>query len=468
MTYTVPFLINNEEITSSKTFDVKNPLDDSLLWTSSAATVQDVEAAIQAASNAFRSWSTTKLVKRRELINKLADVFEERGQELMDSMEKETAALSGWADSNVHASAGLARDVASRVVTIAGTIPESVEEGRTALVQKEPYGVVLAIAPWNAPVILSLRAVLFPIAAGNAVILKSSEISPKTHYLIASFFKEAGFPPGVLNVICHAREDAPLITNTLIAHKAIRKINFTGSTPVGKMIAAKAGENLKPILLELGGKAPLIVLADADIKKAAGAAAIGSYLHSGQICMATEKIIVHDSILEEFIIELIDATKQFGETQALVLPGALEKLNNLIESAVNQGAKVVNPPKEMPSRAKFPNLIIRDVTREMELYHVESFGPLATIISASSEEEAISVANDTQFGLSAAIFTADLARGLKIARRIESGAVHINGMTVHDEPSLPHGGVKESGFGRFGSSWGIEEFLTTKTVTFIS
>ncbi|KAG0637925.1 aldehyde dehydrogenase domain-containing protein [Tuber brumale] len=468
MVYTVPLLVNNEEITSPKTFEVKNPLDDSTLWRSSAATIQDAEATVRYASSAFTSWSITKLVKRRELIYKLVDVLEMRKQELMDIMADEIAALGGWVDLNVDLSVGLARDVAGRVVSIVGTIPESVEEGRTALVQKEPYGVVLAIAPWNAPMFLALRAVLFPIAAGNTVILKSSEFSPKTHFLLASFFKEAGFPPGVLNVISHAREDAPLITNTLIAHRAIRKINFTGSTPVGRVIAAKAGEHLKPILLELGGKAPFVVLADADIKKAAAAAAIGSYMHSGQICMATEKIIVQESILEEFITELVEATKQFGETQALVLPGALEKLNKLIKSSVNQGAKVVNPPKETPSKAKFPNLIIRNVTREMELYRTECFGPLATVITASSEEEAIAIANDTEFGLSAAVWTADLAKGLKIARRIESGAVHINGMTVHDESILPFGGVKDSGFGRFGGSWGIDEFLTTKTITFVS
>ncbi|KAG0134696.1 Aldehyde/histidinol dehydrogenase [Tuber indicum] len=468
MAYTVPFLVNNEEITSPRTFDVKNPLDDSLLWRSSAATVQDVEATARSASSAFRLWSTTKLVKRRELIYKLVDVLERRKQELMDTMAGETGASSSWVDLNVDLAVGLARDVAGRVVSIAGTIPESAEDGRTALVKKEPYGVVLAIAPWNAPMILALRAVLYPIAAGNTVILKSSEFSPKTHFLLASFFKEAGFPPGVLNVICHAREDAALITNALIAHRAIRKINFTGSTPVGRLVAAKAGEHLKPILLELGGKSPMVVLADADIKKAAAAAAIGSYLHSGQICMATEKIIVQESILEEFIAELAAATKKFGETQALFLPGALEKLNKLIESSVNQGAKVVNPPKEIPSRTKFPNLIIRDVTREMELFHTESFGPLATVIAAGSEEEAIAIANDTEFGLSAAVWTADLAKGLKIARKIESGAVHINGMTVHDEPMLPFGGVKDSGFGRFGGSWGIEEFLTIKTITFVT
>ncbi|CUS12488.1 unnamed protein product [Tuber aestivum] len=468
MAYTVPFLINGEEITSPKTFDVKNPLDDSLLWKASAATVEDVEAVVQSASDAFRSWSTTKLVKRRELIYKLVEVLERRKQELADSMAEETAALGGWVDFTISQTVELAREIAGGVGRIVGTIPESEEEGRTALVQKEPYGVVLAIAPWNAPTILSLRAALFPIAAGNTVVLKTSELSPKTHYLLASCFKGAGFPPGVLNTICHAREDAPLIANALISHRAVRKISFTGSTPVGKVIAAKAGEYLKPVLLELGGKSPMVVLADADIKKAAGAAVIGSYLHSGQICMATEMIIVQDSILEEFITELAEATKKFGETQALVPPGALEKLNNLVESAVNQGAKVVNPPKEIPSRAKFPNLIIRDVTREMELYHTGSFGPLATVISASSEEEAIAIANDTEFGLSAAVWTMDLAKGLKIAKRIESGAVHINGMTVHDEPALPHGGIKESGFGRFGSSWGIEEFLTTKTITFMS
>ncbi|CAZ84340.1 unnamed protein product [Tuber melanosporum] len=447
MAYTVPFLVNNEEITSPRTFDVKNPLDDSLLWRSSAATVQDVEATALSASSAFRLWSTTKLAKRRELIYKLVDVLERRKQELMDTMAGETGALSGWVDLNMDLTVGLARDVAGRVVSIAGTIPESAEEGATALVKKEPYGVVLAIAPWNAPMILALRAVLCPIAAGNTVILKSSEFSPKTHFLLASFFKEAGFPPGVLNVICHAREDAALITNALIAHRAIRKINFTGSTPVGRLVAAKAGEHLKPILLELGGKSPLV---------------------SGQICMATEKIIVQESILEEFIAELAEATKQFGETQALFLPGAFERLSKLIESSVNQGAKVVNPPKEIPSRTKFPNLIIRGVTREMELFRTESFGPLATVIAAGSEEEAIAIANDTEFGLSTAVWTADLAKGLKIARRIESGAVHINGMTVHDEPILPFGGVKDSGFGRFGGSWGIEEFLTTKTITFVT
>ena len=277
----------------------------------------------------------------------------------------------------------------------------------------------------NAPYILGTRSVLFPIAAGNTVVFRASEVSPRTLWAIADIFREAGFPDGVLNVIFHERATAAAVTTALIEHPQVKKINFTGSTPVGRIIGKLAGENLKPVILELGGKAPAIVWEDADLDLAALQCTLGSFMNSGQVCMATERILVHKNVKDEFEKKLSATIEQIFSSKAdapiLVASAPVEKNKALIKDAISKGASLVhgNVDAEEASKTRMRPIVIKDVTTEMDIYQTESFGPTVSLISIETEEEAIKIANDTEYGLSSAVFTTDLQRGLRIAREIE-------------------------------------------------
>ncbi len=303
--------------------------------------------------------------------------------------------------------------------------------------------------------------------------LKGPEAAPATYWALASIFHNAGLPAGCLNTIYHRPgPDAAKVTSALISHPAIKKINFTGSTAVGSIVASQAGKLLKPCVMELGGKAPSIVCEDANIQTAALKCALGAFLHAGQICMATERIMVNAKIADEFKAALKGTMDQvFGEqgmgVPQLVTAAPVEKNKKLLADAVSKGAKPVygDPDHHEPSKTKMRPVIIEGVQPHMDIYHTESFGPTVSLYVVDSDEDAIAIANDTDYGLSSAVFTEDLRRGLKIARQIESGAVHINNMTVHDEAALPHGGVKKSGFGRFNGLPGLDEWVRTKVIT---
>lgn len=298
-------------------------------------------------------------------------------------------------------------------------------------------------------------------------------MSPKTIWGVVSCFHEAGIPDGVLNMVAHEPANAPAITSQLIADPNIRKINFTGSTLVGRIIAKLAGEHLKPVLLELGGKAPAIVWDDADLEQAASACAMGSFFHAGQICMSTERVLVHKNVRAQFEKEFATAVEKMypstGDAPNLIAANGVEKNKKLLQDALGKGASVVTGD---PNAADGPNkttmrpVVLSNVTPEMDIYKTESFGPTVSVIEVESEEEALRIANDTEYGLTSSVFTEDLRRGLRLAKQIETGAVHINGMTVHDEATLPHGGTKASGFGRFNASVGLQEWLKTKNITF--
>ncbi|ORX97392.1 Aldehyde/histidinol dehydrogenase [Clohesyomyces aquaticus] len=478
--YTVPLLINGKEVTTKTTFEVTSPASHKPIWNASSASLDDVSAAVSAAQAAFPPWSKTKPAFRRGILLKAADILQSRAEECGGYMMQETGAEPPFsAGFNVPLTAEMLRDVAGRISGIMGCIPVCAEEGTSALVVKEPWGVVLGIAPWNAPYILGMRAVLYALAAGNTCILKGSELSPRCFWAIGSILTDAGLPAGVLNVLYHQPQDAPQITTALIEHPAVKKINFTGSTAVGRIVAQTAAKNLKPVLMELGGKASAIVLDDADLKKAAPQCALGAFLHSGQICMATERILVHKAIKPQFIEAFKGAAEAIfgGEKPApiLIASAGVDKNKRLISEAVKAGAKVVHgdhekeevhPETREASKTRMRPIIVDGVNKDMELYHTESFGPSVSIIEIESDEQAIQIANDTEYGLSGAVFTQDLARGLRVARQIESGAIHINAMTVHDETNLPHGGAKMSGWGRFNGNWGLEEFLRIKTITY--
>ncbi|KAF9690747.1 hypothetical protein EKO04_011519 [Ascochyta lentis] len=478
--YVVPLLINGKEVTTKTTFSVTSPSSHREIWKSSSASLEDAKNATSAAQAAFPTWAKMKPTAKRDIFMKAADIIDSRKVELANYMQVETGAAEVFSmDFNVTKCADMLRDVAGRLSTVMGHIPSCEAEGMAALIVKEPLGVVLAIAPWNAPYVLGMRSILFPLAGGNTVVFKGSEFCPRTFWAIGNILTEAGLPAGVVNVLFHRPEDAAKVTTALIEEPAVKKINFTGSTAVGRIISSQAGKNLKPVLMELGGKASAIVCEDADLNKAATQCALGAFLHSGQICMSSERILVHKSIKPQFLEAFKGAVEGiFGGDQpasVTVIPAAIDKNKKLIADAVSKGAKVVHgdhekeevhPETKEPSGTRMRPVIVDGVKKGMDLFYTESFGPSVSVIEFTTDEEAIEIANDTDYGLSGAIFTESLGRGLRIAKQIETGAVHINAMTIHDECTLPHGGAKASGFGRFNGNWGIEEFLRTKTITY--
>ncbi|KAI9648799.1 hypothetical protein NHQ30_003439 [Ciborinia camelliae] len=470
--HTIPLIINNEPHQSSQTFPVYSPFDNSHLHNCSSASASDIDLALNTAQAAYPAWRTLPPPQKRDIFLRAAEILLERKSILEETMMKETGSEAIWAGFNIHTSREGLLDVAGRISSIAGSIPTMSEEGRSALIYKEPYGVILGAAPWNAPYILGFRSVTYALAAGNCAILKASEFSPMCSWHICDIFHQAGLPKGVLNLVTISSEDAPARTAQMIESPIIKKINFTGSTRVGRIYGELAGKNLKPVVLELGGKASVIVWEDADVKLAAAGCAKGAFLHSGQICMSTERVLVHKNIAAEFEKAFAAATAEiFPPLTTLINPLAVSKTSALISDSLSKGASMLlgaTPPTNSPPTTKMAHVILQSITPSMSIYHAESFGPVVSLMEISTEDEAIRIANDTQYGLAAGIYTRDLQRGLRIARALESGAVHINGGngSVHDEAGLPHGGVKDSGFGRFGSC-GLDEWVRTKTVTFL-
>jgi acyl-CoA reductase-like NAD-dependent aldehyde dehydrogenase len=454
-----------------RTFDRVNPITGAVATTASAATVADANAAVEAAAAAFPAWSAQGPNARRAALNKAADALAARADEFIDAMMGEIGATEGWARFNLALSVGMVREAASLTTHIAGEVIPSDKPGCIAMALREPVGVMLGIAPWNAPIILGVRAVAAPLACGNTVVLKASEQCPRTHALIAEAFAEA-LPAGAVSIVTNAPADAAEIVGALIDHPDIKRINFTGSTHVGKIIAQRAAGHLKPVLLELGGKAPLIVLEDADLDEAVKAAAFGAFMNSGQICMSTERIIVVESVADAFVEKFAAKVgsmpvgdPRVGKTPlgAVVDQKTVDHVLSLIADAVGSGAVQVNGGEA--NGVLMPAHVIDKVTPDMKLFREESFGPVVGVIRARDEAHAIELANDTDYGLSAAVFTRDTARGLRVARKIKSGICHVNGPTVHDEAQMPFGGTKASGYGRFGGKAGIDAFTELRWIT---
>jgi vanillin dehydrogenase len=469
----ISFLVDGAamEAEGGATYERKDPMTGKVATRAAAATLADVNKVVAAASAAFETWSQTGPGLRRALLLKAADMMESRTNDFIKLMLEETGATAPWAGFNVHLAAGILREAASLTTQIAGEVIPSDKPGILSMAIRQPAGVVLGMAPWNAPVILGTRAIAAALACGNTVILRSSEVCPGTHQLIGQVLNDAGFPKGVVNVLSNAPADAPKIVEALIAHPAIRRINFTGSTKVGRIIAKLAAEHLKPVLLELGGKAPLIVLDDADIDAAVAAAAFGAFMNQGQICMSTERIIVDEKIADAFVAKFAAKASKLpaGDPRGHVVLGSLvdlapaERMDVLIADAVAKGAKVVAGGKRNGTVVEAT--LLDHVKAEMKIYNEESFGPVKSIIRVKGVDEAVRVANDTEYGLSAAVFGRDIIRAMAVAKRIESGICHINGPTVADEAQMPFGGMKASGYGRFGGKAVIDEFTDLRWIT---
>jgi benzaldehyde dehydrogenase (NAD) len=467
-------IIGAKEIPASggKTFDRLNPMSGECVTRAAAASVEDATLAADAAAMAFPAWAELGPSARRALLNKAADAIQAKGEVFTTAMMEETGATAAWSAFNVALASGIIREAAAMTTQITGEVIPSDKPGLLALSIRQPVGVVLGIAPWNAPLILGVRAIAMPLACGNTVVLKASELCPRVHILIGQAFRDAGFPDGVVNVVTNAPQDAPAVVEALIDHRAVKRINFTGSTRVGRIVAERAARHLKPVLLELGGKAPLLVLEDADLDEAVKAAAFGAFMHQGQICMSTERIIVVEAIADAFVAKLaakastlLASDPREGKTPlgAVTDPKTIETVNALIEDALAKGASRIVGSEG--SGVLMSASVIDHVTPGMKLYSDESFGPVVAVIRATNESDAVRIANDTEYGLSAAVFSRNVNRALKVAKQIESGICHINGPTVQDEAQMPFGGVKASGYGRFGGKAGIAEFTDLRWIT---
>ncbi|MCG6858496.1 MAG: aldehyde dehydrogenase [Salaquimonas sp.] len=454
------------------TFDRIDPVSRQVATRAAAASVEDAVHAANIAARTFPAWSNTPPSERRACLNAAADRLLERMDDFAETVMAETGGTRSWSDYNCRLAASILREAASATTHMNGEVIPADRPETFAMGLRQPCGVVLGIAPWNAPVVLATRALAVPLACGNTVVLKASELCPRTHGLLGDVLAEAGLPAGSVNIIHTNQERAPQIVEALIAHPAVRRINFTGSTRVGRIVAETAARHLKRCILGLSGKAPMIVLDDADIDAAIDAAAFGAFFHQGQICMSTERIVICDSIADEFVDRFGHRAQSMraGDPRdtscvlgAMITEQAAQRLKGLIDDAVVKGAQLVTGGRQ---EGVFVDPTVLDrVSPDMRVYYEESFGPLASIIRVADVEEAVSVANDTEFGLAASIFSRDVARALDLAKRLETGACHINGATIYDEPQMPFGGVKASGYGHFGGRAGIEEFTELRWIT---
>jgi acyl-CoA reductase-like NAD-dependent aldehyde dehydrogenase len=460
------------ESTSRETFDDLNPFTGGVYAQVPAGTREDARQAIDAAKAAFPGWASSSPASRRQIFLAAADIMERRQDELVKAMMEEVGGTIGISMFQMHFVPGLYRMAASAGYDVKGEVIPADHEDSFFMAIRQPAGVVSCFAPFNVPYILGSRSFAFPMAYGNTIVLKPSEEAPLTGgLLLAEIFEEAGLPPGVLNVITSTREAASEVGDEMIANPAVRRISFTGSTEVGRIIAEKAGRHLKRAVLELGGKDPLIVLGDADLDYAVDAAVWGAFLHQGEICMSTERIIVEKTIAKAFTdrlkkraeeIPMGDPTNPATAIGPLINQAAVDKVHAHVQEAIAGGANLV-------TGGQYDNLVyhptvVDNVDPEMRIFREQTFGPVAPIVVVNDREEALAVANNSDYGLSSGIITNDFNSALDMALNLEMGMVHINDQTVNDEPQAPFGGVKGSGYGRFGGQAALDEFTELKWI----
>ncbi|TME44353.1 MAG: aldehyde dehydrogenase family protein [Chloroflexi bacterium] len=458
---------------NSATYDDHDPYSGATVARIPASTRDDARRAVEAAANAFQDWWKTPPGEKQRLFLKAADILERRQMEVVGLLAAETGCTFGFGMFQTIFTPNLLRQAASLPYHPTGEILPADLPGAFYMAMRQPVGVVAGLAPWNAPLILSLRAIAAPLALGNTVVLKPSEESPITGgILYAEIFEEAGFPQGTVNVVTHAPGQAEPVVDEFMENPKVRRISFTGSTKTGRILAQKAAPYLKRMVLELGGQNPLIVLADAELEYAVNATAFGTFLHQGQICMSARRIIVERSIAKEFTDRLVAKTKGLKvgsptEPDTIIGPlinkQAVEQVKARVDEAVAHGAKVLTGGHAQG--ACYEPTLLTDVPDDVQMSKEETFGPVATITIVDSADEAVDVANRTSYGLAAGILTRNADRALSLAERIQSGIVHINDQPVNDEPQVPFGGVKDSGYGRFGGSEAVHEFTEMRWVT---
>ena len=458
--YETGLIIDGQQIapTSTTVFERRGPTSDVVVTRATAARAAEARTAAAAAARAFDSWSKTAPEDRIAVLDCAASLMEANVDEVVQIATDEVGSSPDWVAFNVKIAADMLRQ--TRDLSQALVLEE--ETRGNNLIRRRPAGVVLGIAPWNAAVTLATRAVAAPLACGNTAVLKGSELCPKTHEWVAKIINSAGLPAGVLNYVTHAPDHATEVVDALISHPAVRRVNFTGSTRVGRDIAVLAARHLKPCLLELSGKGTMIVLKDANLSLAAAAAAHGSFFNHGQICMSTERIIVEDTVADAFVAALKAETEKlrFGAKKrplgTLISSNAAVRVGAIVDDALARGATLVTGG-ELSGGGIQPT-VVDHVGPGMRLYDEEAFGPVVGVIRVRDQKEALAIANDTEFGLVASVFTADTSLALTMLSDIETGIGHINGSTVFDDATMPFGGMKSSGYGRFGGLEALREF----------
>lgn len=476
MTVTRNLLIGGAEVAAAdgRTTEDLSPHTGGVVARVAAASGVDVTLAVDAAAAAFPGWAGTGPTERRRILTRAGDLLEERGGEAATLMANETGGTLGWSLFNVGFAAAMFREAGALATLPVGEVLAGADPGALSLAIRQPAGVVAAFAPWNAPLILGARAVAAPLAAGNTVVVKASEEAPLACALfLADLLRDAGLPPGVLNVLTNDRADAAAVAEALIGDRRVRRVNFTGSTGIGRRIGEIAGRHLTPAVLELGGKNSVLVLDDADVEYAVDAVAFGAYLNSGQICMSADRVLVHHSIADEFAARLAEKAKGLPAGDPadphtvigpLISTEAATRVAGLVDRAVASGARVLSGGGS-PDGAHYPATVLAGVTPDMPIHTEEIFGPVATVLSFDDEEQAIAIANDSPYGLSAGVLTRDLNRGFGVARRLRTGIAHVNDQSVDDDPTAPFGGVGDSGYGRFGGRAGVEAFTDLRWIT---
>ena len=459
---------------SKKTFATDNPTTGETIAQVADATVDDVTAAIDAATKAQPDWAALPPAARAGLFHRAAALFVERQQDFVDMLIAETGSGFGKAMFECSLVPLALAEAAGLTTREIGEIYPSQVPGKINRTMRAPAGVVGAISPWNFPLYLSLRSFIYALALGNTAVLKPSEDSPLSGGLmLAELFNDAGFPAGVFNVVTTSRDGAAMVGNAFVDDKRIAVMSFTGSTRVGQLLATACAKSFKPIVLELGGKNPMIVRKDADLDRAVDLAFFGSFLHQGQICMSCDKILVDRSIYDAFVEKLVAKTVNFVPTNPdeqtcvvgpIINSRQLRRIEAMVDAAVKAGAKV-----ECGGEAQGPfytATVLTGVTPDMDVWSDEVFGPVTTVTPFDSEDEAVAMANDTPYGLSASVVTGDVLHGELLAERIHAGMVHVNDSTVHDEPHCPFSGIGASGGGgKWGPKGAIEAFTTQRWIS---
>ena len=449
-----------------------NPYNGDTLVKIQQATETQLNEAYQAASAAQKEWAQQTPATRAGVLYKVVEILDQRQDEIVGWLIKESGSTRVKAMVEFAATRAITLEAATFPSRVHGEIRPSNTPGKENFVYREPIGVVAVISPWNFPLHLTQRSIAPALALGNAVVLKPASDTPVTGgLLLAKVFEEAGLPKGLLNVVVGSGKE---IGDAIVEHKTPSFVSFTGSTSVGKRIGelANGGDYIKQVALELGGNSPFVVLKDADIEQAVKAAAFGKFLHQGQICIAINRIIVEDEIYDDFVERFLahvktlnvgDPSKQDTAVGPIINKKQVESLKEKIANAQQEGAKMILSG-DIKGQVVPPH-IFTEVTREMDLSRNEVFGPLVGIIRAKDEDDALSIANDSMFGLSSAVFTKDMAKGMRFARGIRAGMTHINDISVNDESNLPFGGEKNSGIGRFNGEWVLEEFTRTHWIS---
>jgi aldehyde dehydrogenase (NAD+) len=465
--------INGEwvEGLSSNSYNILNPYDDSVITTVKLATKEQTQEAFEAAQQAQKKWAKSSAEERKAVIRKALEYFKENKEAILETLVVETGSTYVKAEMEYQITLDelIEAEKMTEEIYTYREVPSPIE-GKTNRIYRLPLGVISSISPFNFPLFLSMRTIAPAIALGNAVVHKPDLKTGLTGgSIIAAAFEYAGLPKGVLNVILtNSRE----IGDEMLTNPHSKMVSFTGSTEAGKRVGAVAGGALKRVALELGGNSPFVVLSDADVDRAVDAAIFGKYLHQGQICMIVNRFIVHKDLYDEFVQKFVERAKNlpYGDPRnrenvigPIIDQRQLEKALKVIEEAKAEGIPLALEGKRV-GNILTPTVFV-DVDNDSKLAQTEVFAPIAIMIKAETDEQAIELANKTEYGLSSAIFTSDLEKGTELALEIDSGMTHVNDQTVNLQSNTPFGGTKASGLGRFGNPWIVEEFTVTKWVS---